>query len=121
MIRIALSFTLALAGFSAQAQTAPIATPQAAPDPAPDAPISPASYQPSDGTFGPHSTCETATPPVGKNYKDAVDRVLASYPGYTIFDQHNVVCGKKKALVLVLISRDGSKPSRLHAIDTTKP
>jgi hypothetical protein len=76
-------------------------------------------YQPSDGTFGPHATCETAAPPASKSYGESVDKVLASYPGYMIFDQHDVVCGKKKALVLVLVSLDGSKPSRLHAIDLT--
>lgn len=104
--------------------TAPaVAAPQATLPVDAQAPLVPASatYQPHDGNFGPHATCETAAKPTGKTYNESVNNVLASYPGYMIFDQHDVVCGKKKALVLVLISRDGSKPSRLHAIDTTQP
>ena len=145
-MRLTFFLLLALTSFATMAQTPAATTPAAQPAATIQAPVvqpttptvatpqstlpvetqttlapSSPNYQPYDGTFGSNSTCETAAKPTGKTYNESINIVLASYPGYMIFDQHPTSCGKKTALVLVLISRDGSKPSRLHAIDTTKP
>lgn len=127
MFRTNLFLTLVLVGSTAMAQMAPATTyrptsvtqESGTKDTSLAVQTPPSNYQPSDGTFGSHATCETADAPASKGYKESVDKALANYPGYIIFDQYDVTCGEKKALILVLVSWDGSKPSLLHAIDLT--
>lgn len=109
----------------APAATAPQQPAQAAPVPSATVQALPAApaiqqtplYEPGNGNFGPNSTCQTATKPTSKSYSENLRAVMARYPGYSILDEHRVSCGAKDAMILVLISTDGSKPSRLHAIE----
>lgn len=121
ILLIALLGVVSLTGF---AQTVPDAT-ATSPEPAPSEINTTAAvnegaaseFVASDGNFGPHATCETATKATSNNYDQTLRQVLSQYPGYTVLDQHSVDCGGKQGLVLVLVTMNGSLPAKIHTIE----
>lgn len=65
----------------------------------------------------PHATCETAMSRPFADYAATVAAVESAYPRHILFSETTVQCGKRRAMMFLMIDPTHALPARIVAVD----